>query len=282
MFLGSKLFLVITAVALIGGAPSVISADDQLTGVVVGRTGEILHISVPQPVHEGALFAVKLLESERPIADARVLTCTQERPFLVLAKVVRGDIGQPVPIGVRAYADSDTLSRNPGVPAPMVRGRPAATERFSIQVGAFYPSEPLLRDTTADLWQAYRLNYSVLSIGGVDTQLSVEYTRGSGSFTEGEQTGTRTMEIIPVTLLGRFRPISLGSAKLFFAAGAGLYEIRSAQKLAGAVTRTRDSEFGHELGVGLESSRGWIMELRHRDILDTDIKGYCFTVGARF
>lgn len=269
--------------ALVCLVPCTSTADEgQLTGTVVGRTGEILHINVPQPVREGVLFAVKLLDGERAIADARVVSCTQERPFLALAKVVRGDIEQPVPIGVHAYADTATLSSNPEVPSPMQQGRSGNADRFSIQVGAFYPSEPLLRDTVADFWQSYRLSYNMATVGPIETQISVEYAEGSSAFAQGGQRGTRSMELIPVTLLARFRPIRLGKAKLFFAAGAGTYEIRSEQELGGTITRAKDREFGHEFGLGLESPRGWIMELRYREIFDADVKGYVFTVGARF
>jgi hypothetical protein len=40
--------------------------------------------------------------------------------------------------------------------------------------------------------------------------------------------------------------------------------------------------FGRELSLGIESARAWVIELRYRDVDDTDIQGYLLTVGSRF
>ena len=283
MFQAGKVFSAVAAIAMTCAASaSAVGADEeQLAGMVVGRTGEILHISVHQPVCDGTIFEVRLLEREKPIAEARVLSCTRERPFIALAKVIRGDIQMAVPTGVHAYADVSAVS-GPGVPKPMKRHGAGNNDRFSLQAGAFYPRVPLMRDTVADYWQAFRLNYSFLRIEGFETLLSVEYTRGSGEFTSGGATVERTMEVIPLTVLGRFKLARLGSAHLFLGAGAGVCRIRSEERTGAALTSTSTDEFGTELAAGLESRRGWTLELRYRDVENTDIRGYSLALGTRF
>ena len=284
MFQAGKVFSAVAAIAAICAvsASAAASGDgDRLAGMVVGRTGEILHISVHQPVCDGTIFEVKLLEREKPIAEARVLSCTRERPFIALAKVVRGDIQTAVPTGVHAYADIDAVG-GLDVPKPMKRQSAGDNDRFSLQAGAFYPRVPLMRDTVADYWQAFRLNYSFLRIEGFETLLSVEYTRGSGEFTSGGATVERTMEVIPLTVLGRFKLARLGSAHLFLGAGAGVCRIRSEERTGAALTSTSTDEFGTELAAGLESRRGWTLELRYRDVENTDIRGYSLALGTRF
>ena len=283
MFQAGKVFSAVAAIAMTCAASaSAVGADEeQLAGMVVGRTGEILHISVHQPVCDGTIFEVKLLEREKPIAEARVLSCTRERPFIALAKVIRGDIQMAVPTGVHAYADVSAVS-GPGVPKPMKRQSAGDNDRFSLQAGAFYPRVPLMRDTVADYWQAFRLNYSFLKVEGFETLLSVEYIRGSGEFTSGGATVERTMEVIPLTVLGRFKLARLGSAHLFLGAGAGVCRIRSEERTGAALTSTSTDEFGTELAAGLESRRGWTLELRYRDVENTDIRGYSLALGTRF
>lgn len=278
-----KALLVAAAIALalaVSAAGMAGAEDGRLSGVIIGRTGEVLHISVPQPLAEGTVMAVKPLEIEDPIAEARVLSCTKERPFLVLAKVVRGGIGTPVPIGVRAYADEEAVA-GPDVPKPLKRSQ-GDNDRFSLQAGAFRPSTPALQDTVDDYWQAYRLNYSFLKAKGFEALLSAEYTKGSGDFVSETGPVKRTMEIIPVTMLGRIKPVRMGSAHFFIGAGGGIYRIRSREKVGTTLTASSTDEFGYEFAAGLESKRGWTVELRYRDVKDADIKGYSLAIGSRF
>lgn len=254
--------------------------NGKITGMIVGRTGEIVHVSVPQPVDEGSIFSVKPVQADPPIAKARVLSCTQERPYIALAKIVQGDIENPVPTGARAYAEDDSV-KGPSVPKPM--GRSAQGEdRFSMQVGAFYPSTTALRDSVADYWQAYRLNYLLLKARDFEAQLSAEYNKGSGEFPLETGLVKRSREVIPLTFLGRIVPLRMGSTHLFLAAGPGFYKIRSEETTGGITTSGDAEEFGQEYAVGFESRRGWILELRYRDVENTDIQGYSLTMGARF
>jgi len=284
MFRAEKRLPILAAIAMVCAISAFAMAsedEDKLAGMIVGRTGEVLHISVHQPVCEGTIFTVKLLECEEPVAEARVLSCTKERPFIALAKVVRGDIQTVVPTGVRAYADVDAVS-GPDVPKPMKHQDTGDTDRFSLQAGAFYPSVPIMRDTVADYWQAFRLNYLLLKIEGFEALLSTEYTRGSGEFRSGGATVERTVEVIPLTVLARIKPVRLGSAHLFLGAGAGIYRIRSQKKIGEALTSKVTEESGVELAAGLESRRGWTLELRYRDVENTDIRGYSLALGTRF
>jgi len=269
--------LIVAVAALICGCPTTANADaGQFTGVVVGRTGEFLQISVPQPVREGAQFAVKLLESERPIADVKVLSCTTERPYVALARVVRMEFDQAIPIGVKAYADTETLELQP--PAPPKASKGKSSDRFSLQAGVFYPSEASVRESTQEYWPSYRLNYSMMRLGGLETLLSVEYGKAESDAEDGET----STEIVPVTLLGKIRPLRMGSTRFFVAAGIGMYGIRTTSVVDGVTSKSDDRENGVEYALGVESSHGWIAELRYRDVENTNIKGYAFTLGTRF
>jgi hypothetical protein len=279
MLKSEKVFLLLMT-ALVVCAPTAFADDTQLVGVIVGRTGEILHISVPQPVSENSVFAVKLISTDEPIAEARVLSCTKERPYIALAKVVRGGIENAVPIGVKAYSAAASVS-DPA-PEPIVTRRASEPDKFSIQAGAFYPRTQEIRDTVADFWQAYRLNYRFLKARDFEGLLSAEYTKGSGDFLVGETAVRRTMEVVPVTLLGRFKPLRMGGTEFFLGAGGGIYRIRSEERLGAALTSSRADEFGYELVAGMESTRGWTAELRYRDIENTDISGYSLAMGYRF
>lgn len=265
--------LIVAAVALICWVSPVACADEaQFTGVVIGRTGEFLQISVPQPVREGSLFGIKLLEADRPIADVKVVSCTDARPYVALARVVRLDFDQTIPLGVKAYADTQTLVTR--MPEP--RRRSKSPDRFSLQAGVFHPSEASVRESTQEYWQTYRLNYSMIRVHGLETLLSVEYGRA-----ESEGPTSVTTEIVPVTLLGKIRPLRVGNTRLFLAAGAGMYGIRSTAEATGLDDKTDRTEQGVEYGIGLESS-GWVAELRYRDVENTSIQGYSFTLGMRF
>lgn len=265
--------LTLAAVALICWvSPIAYAVEGQFTGVVIGRVGEFLQISVPQPVPEGVQFGVKLMEDERPIADVKVISCTEERPFVALAKVVRKEFDQTIPIGVRAYADPDTLEAT--LPRPKGKSGRGSGDRFSLQAGAFYPSEAETRDSTDEYWQSYRLSYSMMRIKGLETVLSIEY--GKTDAHEGDTSST--IEIVPVTILGKIHPLRFGKSSVFVAAGAGVYGIRSTPEAAARSDRT---EMGLEYALGLETG-GWVAELRYRDVENTNIKGYSFALGTRF
>jgi hypothetical protein len=277
---GSKLFCIAATLALITST-ALTADDDRVAGVIVGRTGEVLHISVPHPVKEGAVFDVKLLEAEKPIAQARVLSCTNEHPYIALAKVVRADMATTVPTGVKAYTSTGSVG-GLDVPKPMNSGRRSDPDRFSIQAGAFYPTVPAVRDSVDEYWESYRLNYSFLKIGAFDTQLSAEYSTGSGDVLSNGQTVERTMEVMPLTVLGRIKALRMGGTSLFLGAGGGIYRIRSEERSpAGVIAGTRD-EVGLELAAGLESRNGWTLELRYRDVENSDIRGYSLALGSRF
>lgn len=279
MFRASKVFSIIAVVVLL--CTALYAEEEKLSGVVVGRTGEVLHISVPQPVSEGTVFTVKLLEKGESIAEARVLSCTKERPYIALAKVVSADMANPVPTGVHAYADVNAVSGS-DTPKPIKHAEPVNGSRFSIQAGAFTPTSDSLRERAGDYWQAYRLNYSFLRMNKIEGLLSMEYMRGSGEFTSKGVKGTQSVEVIPVTVLGRLKPMRIGSSELFFGAGGGIYRVRSEKTLGGITTSTSEDKLGHEFTAGLESKHGWNLELRYRFIGETDIQGYSLAVGSRF
>lgn len=278
MFL-HKVFL---AVLLIACVVCIAQAkDNMLVGTIIGRTGDIIRISVPQPVSEGAVFDVKPIEREQPIAQARVLNCTDEQPYEVVARVIRTDLQTNIPIGVHAYVDTDQVKVNGG-PKPIARKGLPKGGRFSLQAGAFYPSADALRSSTSDFWQSYRINYSFLRVGVLEATLSAEYLKGFGDFISGTDTGKRQLEIIPVTLMGRIKPFRLGSSWVFFGAGAGYYRIRSEETLGATTTLNQSDQFGQEYSAGLESAKGWILEARYRNVPNTEIKGYSLALGTRF
>ncbi len=121
------------------------------------------------------------------------------------------------------------------------------------------------------------INYSMVRMHGLETLLSVEYGRA-----ESEGPSIITTEIVPVTLMGRIRPVRFGNTKLFLAAGIGVYGIRTTSEVEGADIESDSTEEGIEYGLGLESGGGWIAELRYRDVENTSIEGYSFSLGMRF
>lgn len=284
MLRAGKCLFILVAVALICAIPVCGRADgDKMIGMVVGRTGSVLHIGVPQPVREGTIFEVKPFESEPPIAEARVVSCTQERPFMVLAKVISGDAIMSVPTGVRAYADVDSIQASEAAPQPVViKQENPDRARFALEAGAFYPQEESVRNSTADYWQSYRLTYAFLKMGQIDTLLCAEYSKASGTgVVDGSMMG-QTTEIIPVTAMARIKPVRMGNAHLFFGGGIGIYNIRTTDTDGIDNMTHNQREFGQELCTGLESTHGWVVELRYRNIQNTDLKGYLFTIGSRF
>ena len=280
MLRSGKVLMIVTAIAFICGVPVGGFADsEKLTGMVVGRTGEVLHISVPQPVREGAFFDLKTITTDPPIANARVISCTQERPYIALAKVVQGDMETTIPTGARAYTNVDSVG-GADVPKPMKSASTGNNDRFSIQAGAFYPSSPALRENISEYWQSYRMNYSLLKIKNLDAVLSAEYAKGTGSSSDGQT--ARSMEVIPVTMLGRLKAIRMGGMHLFIGAAGGMYQIRSEERTGVNVTSESSQKPGYELAAGLESKRGWVLELRYRDVGETQLQGYSLALGGRF
>ena len=276
------IFLVLGLMLGFAAAPS--ASNDAVVAMVIGRTGEVLHIATPQPVKVGSIFAIKPFESEDAIAEAEVMSCTHERPYIALARVIRGDTIITVPTGVRAYTDlSSVLLTFVPLVLPVIRDTQVQDRnRFSVQVGAFYPSVPAVRDSTASYWQAYRLNYNFVKIGRFEGLIAGEYMKGSKEFDLGGDAIRHTVEVIPVTAMLRFKSLRMGHAHLFLGAGAGLYRIRTQQAVGSDTTEATNQQFGQEYSVGMESTHGWVMELRYRNVPDTDIKGYALTVGSRF
>jgi hypothetical protein len=277
--------LITAIVAIVCGVSSVSTAEDQLTGLILGRTGELLNIRLDQPVREGTVFSVKSILSEPPIAEAKVESCTKEWPFVALAKVVQTDYRTSIPLGAKAFAGVSSVDgsvEGKDAPGQIRQPRPGDDDRFSVQVGTFYPSKPVLRDTVADFWQAYRLNYSFAKVGNFETALSAEYSKGKGSFQTTTGAITRTTEVIPLTMMAKFKPARFGSTSLVVGAGAGVYRIRSREETgSGSISDTID-KFGREYAIGLESSHKWVVELRYRDVPDTDIQGYLLALGSRY
>jgi hypothetical protein len=277
-----RLSLIISTIALICGTAAAVRADrSTLVAMVVGRTGEVLHIATPQPVREGTIFAIKPFEGEDAIAEAQVLSCTRERPFIALARVIRGDTIFTVPTGVRAYTDASSVDGS-DVPALLLPPRSPDKDRFSLQAGAFYPMQSGLRETTSEYWPSYRLNYSFVRMGQFEALLSGEYSKGTGEINLGGDTIRNTMEVIPVTAMARFKTLRMGNAHLFLGAGVGVYRIRSQATIGSDTLSSSRQEFGREMSVGMESTRGWVIELRYRDVEKTDIRGYLLAIGSRF
>ena len=283
MLRAGKWFFLVAAVALLCGAQvSAGTQGDRMIGMVVGRTGSVLHIGIPQPVKEGTIFQVKPFDGEPPIAEAKVISCTQERPFMALAKVIRGDTIMSVPTGVHAYADVGSVS-GPDAPQPMVKQSDEAdTERFSLEAGAFYPSESSVRQATTNYWPSYRVTYSLLKNNRFETLLTGEYSKADGDAVVDSVMVDRTTEIIPVTVMGRLKPMHWGDAHLFFGGGVGIYSIRTSDNNGTGTIKSSRQEVGQELSVGVQSSHGWLVELRYRNIENTDLKGYLMTIGSRF
>lgn len=241
------------------------------TGMVVGRTGDILNVSVPEPVSEGTILSVTL--PENTTADARVLSCTKEWPYIALAKI--GGSDQPAGV-VYVRASAPEIALNVSKPSK------EKDDRFSLQAGAFYPIYGQLgTGTYLDYWQSYRVNYSLLRLGKVETMLSAEYMKGFSSFMSGSEKGAREMQVIPVTLMGRVKPFRFGSWRLFVGAGAGFYGMHSQDTVAGVTTSNRAGALGHELSAGLEAN-SWLIEARYRNVPNTEIRGYSLAMGTRF
>jgi hypothetical protein len=253
----------------------------QITGMIVGRTGDILHLNVPEPVREGSVIEVRPVSSEPAVAEARILSCTNERPFIALAKIIRADADVPVPIGAYVYADTNAVDRA-YAPAPMNTIPHSEDSRFSIQAGAFYPTSAYVRDATSNYWQSYQLDYSFVRAGAFDALLSAEYLRGAGTGLSNGIATSHVEQVYPLTLLGRLRPMHVGNTYLYVGAGGGIYHIVSNTTTGSASAGNTVDKFGTELTAGLESARGWILELKYRDVKDTDIQGYNLGLGARF
>ena len=267
MFMHRFFFALLFVVCL----ASVSQADP--AGMIVGRTGDILHVSVPQPVAEGAILEVTM--PDNATASARVLSCTKEWPYIALAKTGQATHQAAAPV----YAIAPTIV----VPALHVN-QPSkkGDDRFSLQAGAFYPLYGQLgTGTYLDYWQSYRMNYSFLKLGKVDAQLSAEYMKGFSSLGSGDNKTARSMQVIPITLMGKVKPFRIGSWQLFIGAGAGFYGMHSQDTLNGVTTETHAGALGHELSAGLEA-KGWILEARYRNVPNTEIRGYSLSLGTRF
>jgi len=266
MFL-RRLFFALLVIACL---PAVSQANP--TGMIVGRTGDILHVSVPQPVAEGATLEVTM--PDNGTASARVLSCTKEWPYIALAKTG----GSAYQTAAPAYASA------PAFIAPVhVAEKSSKKEdaRFSLEAGGFYPADNLGTGTYLDVWQSYRLNYSFLKLGGLETQVSAEYMRGFSSLGSGEHQVNRTMQVVPVTLMGKLKPFRIGSWKLFVGAGGGYYPMYSEDTCDGLTSNTKTGALGHELCAGLEAN-GWLLEARYRNVPNTEIEGYSLALGTRF
>ena len=233
-------------------------------------------MSVPQPVAEGAVIEVTM--PDNATVGARVLSCTKEWPYIALAKTSQA-VAQAVPQAAPVYVSAPTVA------APALRvSQPSkkGDDRFSLQAGAFYPLYGQIGSGTyLDYWQSYRLNYSFLKLGKVDAQLSAEYMNGFASTGSGDNKTARSMQVIPITLMGKVKPFRMGSWQLFMGAGAGFYGMRSEDTLNGVTTKTHGGALGHELSAGLEA-RGWMLEARYRNVPNTEIRGYSLALGTRF
>ena len=279
---GKWLFVLISVALVCGAQVSARVQSDKMIGMVVGRTGSVLHIGVPQPVREGTIFEVKLFEGEPPIAEARVISCTRERPFMALAKVIWGDTLVSVPTGVHAYADVDSVEGVDALQLVILQSDDPDRNRFSIQAGAFYPVDAAVRDATSDYWLSYRLSYTFIRAGRFETVLSGEYSKASGQAIVDGYSLDRTIEVIPLTVMGRMKPVTIGKAHLFVGVALGMYNILTSDSAGIGDIKTNTQEFGQELSMGMESSHGWVVELRYRNIQNSDLNGYLFTVGSRF
>ncbi|MHB0999548.1 MAG: hypothetical protein ACYC27_09900 [Armatimonadota bacterium] len=275
-----SIFLMIIALVILTASVTS-AADKKMAGMVVGRTGEILHISVPQPVEDGAVLFINPIASEPPVAEVKVISCTKERPFIALAKLVHTDSVSSVPTGAKAYTNTNYVIK-PDRSGAFIQTGSGDNGRFSIQAGSFRPTTANLRDTVADYWQSYRLDYSLIKSGGFDAMLSAEYIKGSGTFVTDQGKLKRTMEMFPLTAVGRIRPLRVGRTSLFMGAGGGMYRIRTQEDNGTTITTDTIDKFGSEYQLGLESRNGWIVELRYKDVKDTDIRGYSLGIGTKF
>lgn len=270
---------------------SMANAAKFINGEIIGKTGELLQIKVAQPVKDGTIFQVKSILADPPIAEAKTVSCTKEWPYVVLAKIMLADPQVYVPMGATAFADESSIksageSGDTGVEVPSqhLMGNSGAGDgdRFSIQVGSFYPRLREVRNTVADYWQAYRLNYSFIKLGRLDTTISAEYTKGSGSFKTDQGTVKRSLEVVPITALAQFRLARLGSTNLIIGGGGGVYRVRSQEDSISASTSSCGYHFGREFSAGLMSRKGWAIELRYRQVPDTQVEGLSLALGGRF
>jgi len=244
------------------------------TGMLVGRTGDILHVSLAEPVSEGSIVTVTLPDNGE--ADARVLSCTKEWPYIALAK--SGQVGRQVTPAYSTQAIVPQIVVN-NVVKP---AKSKADDRFSLQAGAFYPVYGQIGSGTyLDYWQSYRANYTILKLGAIDATVSGEYMKGFASFNVGDKKMARSAQVIPVTLMGRVKPFRVGSWQMFVGAGAGFYGMHNQDTVDGVTTETHGGALGHELTAGLEA-RGWMIEARYRNVPNTEIRGYSLALGTRF
>ena len=268
--------LIAAVTAIFGFSTNVMAGEDRLTGVIIGRTGEIIHIGISQPVREGTIFKVMQMESEPPIAEAKVIGCSQERPFVALAEVTKGDIVESIAIGAHAYTNPGNV-KGPDVPKQLSDSGDGS--RLSVQAGVFQPKSQLVRDTVSDRWESFRLAYSLIRSKNFEAQLSSGYDKGAGSFASLNGTIERKVEVIPAVLMGRIKPLGVGGSRLILGAGGGIYRIKTSE--TGLSTTTVDKT-GYELCVGSESHNGWMTELRYRNAKGTSIEGYSFSLGTKF
>ncbi|HOK53405.1 MAG TPA: hypothetical protein PKV43_02980 [Armatimonadota bacterium] len=279
----NKMIFALLAVAFVMSSACADKPDEQLPGLILGKTGELLEIRLEQPVKEGTLFEVRPLLSEPPVAEARVVSCTKEWPFVALAKVSEADYRQVIPIGAKAYADLSSV-HVPYAPPPMYEGKSSSDPmRFSIQFGTFYPRLPKTRINYSDYWQEYRLNYSFLKAHNFEATLSTGYLKGKGDSpaVDGGLV-TKSKEVVPLTLLGRFRTAKVGNTCLVLGAGGGVYGMRTRRIMDDVMTSDSTYTYGYEFTAGLESRHGWLLELRYRDVPETEIQGFSLGLGARF
>lgn len=259
------------------------NVKDQLSGLITGKTGELLDIRLEQPVEEGTIFQIRPILSEPPVAEALVLSCTKEWPFVALAKVTQADPRSVVPIGAKAYADANTVDKA-HAPKPMKAHNSVTDDlRLSIQAGTFFPRPAALRSDTTNFWEEYRINYSFLKADNFELALAGGYLKGSGdSLTRDGGTVTKTIEVVPLTMFGRLRAIRYGGLSLVVGGGAGMYRIKSTREVVDSTTSNKADKFGQEFSAGIESNKGWLMELRYRNVPDSLIQGFSLAFGARF
>lgn len=274
--------------ALIVGCGSALAynyaGEDELTGTVIGRTGELLDIKLTQPVHDGTVFEIKSILSDPAIAEARVESCTSEWPYIALARIVRADVSTSIPIGAKVFTGVDSVAPTYyPAPKPMnVRSGSSDDQRFSLQAGTFYPRIPNMRITAGEFWQEYRFNYTFLRLATFELTGSGAYVRGSGDSPTTGGVRLRTTELIPATLFARMRLVRMGSTTIVLGGGAGLCRISDRNTTPDSDIITNQNKFCREVCGALESARGWVVELRYRDIPDTDIQGFSLALGGRF
>lgn len=275
--------LTILAAAVLACTVSAANAAKWMSGEIIGKTGDLLQIKVSEPVKDGTIFQIKSILSDPPLAEAKTMSCTKEWPYIVLAKVMLADPNVYVPMGATAFTETSSVEHvSTEAPKKSFIKSTADGDRFSLQVGSFYPRIASVRESTADFWQEYRFNYSFVKLGRLDTMISAQYTKGTGDTKSDLGTINKTLEVVPVTLLGQFRLARMGSTNLVIGGGGGVYRIRSEERIAGVSTKDQSYHFGREFSAGLMSTHGWGVELRYRDVPDTSIQGLSLAFGNRF